>query len=497
MTTRAVRSLTSRRLLPYLMTPLQGRHLIPSAPLPMYIRPFHRPATCTRSTSSSSPSSPLHHRSHFSAVRPSTPSIFIPSLLNRAGSVLSRPPILVLQPVRWAHPPQQQQAAGGRGDNQALFQLVVVGLRMVARALPFLWRSGRVQQLYRRYPKSVLVLLVIPAMLTAAFLVSHASFTPYSNRLHFTFLGPATELNLGNAAYSEVVQTERERLLSPSDPTVQQVKEVAGNILRVAVEDGVVDPKAMKDWKVNVIESNVQNAFVLPNGGIFVYTGILPICKTEAGLATVLGHEVTHALAHHAVEKMGFVSLLLIAYDFTRGVIDSNNPQGGLASTATNFLLTTLAQMILPLAHSRKMETEADQVGLMLMAKAGYDPRAGVDVWARMTAEEEKRRAKGAGAGAMPEFLSSHPASSRRVERMREWGAERQADYERAVERARREGRKVPQGQRPLVYRPTRSAAAIERMDRERASAETGFAASALAVGPFKGVLNLGIDRGD
>ena len=75
-------------------------------------------------------------------------------------------------------------------------------------------------------------------------------------------------MNLGNQAFAEVVNTERERLLSPSDPTVQQVKEVAGNILRVAVEDGVVDGKALKEWEVNVIESNVANAFVLPNGKV-------------------------------------------------------------------------------------------------------------------------------------------------------------------------------------------------------------------------------------
>jgi predicted Zn-dependent protease len=200
---------------------------------------------------------------------------------------------------------------------------------------------------------------------------------------------------------------------------------------------------------------------------------------------------VTHALAHHSIEKMGVISLLLIAYDFTRGLIDSSNPQGGLASTAVNFLLSTLALMVLPLAHSRKMETEADQVGLMLMAKAGYDPHAGVDVWTRMMAEEAKKK----GSGGMPAFLSSHPASATRVERMRQWGKERQTDYEEALERAKREGRRIPQGQRLLEYRPTRSAAAIEQMDQERASAETSFQASALAVGPYRDVLNLKVER--
>ena len=210
----------------------------------------------------------------------------------------------------------------------------------------------------------------------------------------------------------------------------------------------------------------------------------------------MLGHEVSHALAHHSVEKMGVISLLLILYDFTRGMVDSANPQGGLASTAVNFVLTSLAQLVLPLAHSRQMETEADGIGLTLMAKAGYDPHAGVAVWTRMTEEEEKKRATkgvGAGAGGVPEFLSSHPSSERRVERMREWGVEREGEYRRAVERARAEGRRLPQGERLLVYRPTRSASAIERMDQERASAQMSFQASALAVGDYKDVLNFKI----
>ena len=227
---------------------------------------------------------------------------------------------------------------------------------------------------------------------------------------------------------------------------------------------------------------------------IFVYTGILPICRTEAGLATVLGHEVSHALAHHSIEKMGVVSFLLVGYDFVRGWVDSANPQGGVASTAANFLLGTLAQLLIPLAHSRKMETEADNIGLTLMAKAGYNPHAGADVWTRMTAEEEKKKAQrgaGAGAGDMPEFLRTHPNSERRVETMKAWGAEREGEYRAALERARREGRRAPQSDRLLVYRPTRSAEAIQRMDQERASATMSFQASALAVGDYKDLLNL------
>ena len=188
-------------------------------------------------------------------------------LLQSRSAAAGCPCVIVFVPRRSQH----QQQARGRGDNTAIFQLIVVGLRFVARTLPFLWRNERVQAFYRAHPKSVLFLIIIPAVAIAVFLVSHASFVPYSNRLHFTFLGPASEQSLSLQAYQEVIASERERLLPPNDPTVQQVKRVAEGILRVAVQDGVVDGRNMGEWQVNVIESNVANAFVLPSGQIFVY----------------------------------------------------------------------------------------------------------------------------------------------------------------------------------------------------------------------------------
>lgn len=249
-----------------------------------YIRsPFaNRPAALTHSTELSFASSLNTTRSRalsqfpgFVSTRPysslvralprlSSSSSPPPALLFPASS--RRPCLLLLIPRRSQH----QQQARGR-DNTAIFQLLVVGIRFIARTLPFLWRNERVQAFYRRYPKSVLFLLVIPAGAVALLLASSASFVPYSNRLHFTFLGPASEQSLSLQAYQEVISSERERLLPPNDATVQQVKRVAGDILRVAVQDGVIDGSNMGDWQVNVIESNVANAFVLPSGQIFVY----------------------------------------------------------------------------------------------------------------------------------------------------------------------------------------------------------------------------------
>ena len=184
---------------------------------------------------------------------------------------------------------------------------------------------------------------------------------------------------------------------------------------------------------------------------------------------------------------MGFTSLVMIAYDLVRGVVDSNGGQQGIASTAVNFLLTTLAQMVIPLAHSRKMESEADYMGLQLMARAGFNPKAGVQVWERMQQQEEGKQQ----GQRMPEFLSSHPSSQKRIDNMHQWEEEAERLYANARESAARERRALPESDRPLLYRPTRSAAVIERMDRERQTAQQSFQASSLAVGEYRNMLNM------
>jgi predicted Zn-dependent protease len=161
-------------------------------------------------------------------------------------------------------------------------------------------------------------------------------------------------------------------------------------------------------WEYHLVESNEVNAWCMPGGKIVVYTGILPLTRTEDGLATVMGHEVAHALLNHGQQRM------------SAGVLQQLGAAGlGIAVSGTSEstqALTMLAygvgsQVLGTLPFSREHESEADHYGLILMAIAGYKPDESVPFWERMAA-------KGGGA---PEFLSTHPSDATRVRQLREW----------------------------------------------------------------------------
>ncbi|TKA55287.1 hypothetical protein B0A49_10526, partial [Cryomyces minteri] len=161
---------------------------------------------------------------------------------------------------------------------------------------------------------------------------------------------------------------------------------------------------------VHVIEAREKNAFVIPGGKVFVFSGILPICGTDDGLAAVLGHEIAHNVAHHAAERMSqaFVMLPLVI-------------AAGLTIGAPDWASRMVVDLAFTMPGSRKQESEADYIGLMMMAQSCFDPAAAVALWARME-EAEK--------GAPPQFLSTHPSSHNRQEKIRQWlpeARERQA----------------------------------------------------------------------
>lgn len=161
-------------------------------------------------------------------------------------------------------------------------------------------------------------------------------------------------------------------------------------------------------WEYNLVKDEAVNAWCMPGGKIVVYTGILPITQTETGLAAVMGHEVAHALANHGQQRMS--AGLLQQVGAVAGNVAINDPQKRDLFNQAYGVGSTVGVM---LPFSRNHETEADQIGLYLMAVAGYNPDEAADLWRRMKAQS--------GGQAPPEFLSTHPSNDTRIKNLEKW----------------------------------------------------------------------------
>ena len=216
-------------------------------------------------------------------------------------------------------------------------------------------------------------------------------------------LVPESQINqMGLAAYQQIRQ---EGEIS-RDPELNRI------VQRVGRRIAEVSPQPEWDWEFTVFDNPEPNAFALPGGKVGVNTGLFKVAQNEAQLAAVIGHEVAHAIARHGSERMsqGLLAQGLGALAVGTGV----DPQlVDLAAQAA-----TLG-VILP--YSRTQEAEADHIGLLYMAEAGYDPRAAIDLWQNFNA---------LGGARPPEFLSTHPAPGSRIERLRELMPEALEVYE-------------------------------------------------------------------
>jgi metalloendopeptidase OMA1, mitochondrial len=266
--------------------------------------------------------------------------------------------------------------------------------------------------------KAVLAFLVgrpLVAILLAALVVgvlllgTHRQKTPVTHRTQHVTLTDAQQMQLGNEEYAKTLRANRARIVS-SGPQYAEVQRVARRIDAVASRD-----KPNFVWRVTLIRKHEANAYCLPGGKIVVFTGILPLTENDAGLATVLGHEVAHATAEHVAERIERQHLTEVA-----AVIIA----GGTAFTPAQFVrITALLGVGAGLPFSRSQESEADHIGLIYMARAGYNPRQAVAFWKRML-----RASKGK---EPPEFLSDHPSDAHRVERVEGWLPQAEREYRR------------------------------------------------------------------
>jgi predicted Zn-dependent protease len=255
-------------------------------------------------------------------------------------------------------------------------------------------------------------LIIAGVVILFQFLSAERYTNPETGKVQRVALSTQQEESLGLQAFQQVLSSAD---VIQSGPAVEAVRRVSS---RIAAQTG---PAASSfNWQVSVVNSEQVNAFCLPGGKIVVYTGIIPVAETEAGLATVIGHEVAHAVARHGAQRVfqnRLVQTALVGASFSLGDMDYGQRQTIMG------LLGAGAQYGVLLPFGRDHEVEADQMGLLYMARAGYDPRESIPFWERM--------GRAAGGGQPPEFMSTHPSHGTRIQNLQAFMDRALAEYSR------------------------------------------------------------------
>ncbi len=259
--------------------------------------------------------------------------------------------------------------------------------------------------------RSLTIFPLIIAAVFAAFQYFSADkvTNPETGRSMRVAMSPDQEKALGLQSYREVLS---ESDVVTSGPELDLVQRVARRLAGAVGNAG-----GNFEWQVSLIRSPQANAFCLPGGKIAVYTGILPLTRDEEGLAAVMGHEMAHAIARHGSQRLLRSSLaqtVMMGAQFSFSDMDWNQRRMIIGALGAG------AQYGVLLPFSREHETEADEMGVLYMARAGYDPTAAIAFWQRMAE---------AGGSQPPEFASTHPANETRVRHLQAIMPRAQAEY--------------------------------------------------------------------
>ena len=246
--------------------------------------------------------------------------------------------------------------------------------------------------------KSLLAITVVTSIFSC-------STVPLTGRKQLSLVSDSEINQAAAASYSQLLSDPKTTVVK-SGTDAQRIKMV-GNQLAAAIErylnqNGYANQYSF-NWEFNLIKSDEVNAWCMPGGKVAVYSGLMPIAKNDAGLATVMGHEIAHAIARHSAERM---SQELAAQAGGSIVGAATNNKSATTQAIIGQLYGIGGQLTL-LKYSRDQESEADRLGLTFMAMAGYDPNEAVAFWQRMAAQNK--------GGSPPEFLSTHPADATRI----------------------------------------------------------------------------------
>ncbi len=261
-------------------------------------------------------------------------------------------------------------------------------------------------------------------LLLAAVIVTSCATVPLTGRRQLSLVNEGEIQQQAALAYRDFLGDSKTKVVKGTSQAqlVQQVgKNIAGAVTRFLQENGYGDQYNF-DWEFNLINEDQINAWCMPGGKVAVYTGILPVTKNEAGLATVMGHEVAHAIAKHSAERM---SQSIVAQAGGVAVDVATAEKSNTTRAVVNTAYGLGGQLAL-LSYSRGQESEADRLGLVFMAMAGYDPNEAVGFWERMAQAKQA-----GGGGAPPEFLSTHPSDARRINDIKRLIPEAQSYYKK------------------------------------------------------------------
>jgi len=256
--------------------------------------------------------------------------------------------------------------------------------------------------------RSVKIYLV--QLLTFVIFAAGCSSVPITGRKQLNVIPSSTMLSMSYQQYDEFLKANKS---VTGTPQAQQVKSV-GQKIQKAVETyfaqkGMSGDLKGYEWEFNLVDNKEVNAWCMPGGKVVVYSGILPLTKDENGLAVVMGHEIAHAIAEHGGERMS-QGLITQLGGIALSEAVKNKPQETQALWMAAFGVGAQVGVLLP--YSRLHESEADRLGLIFMAMAGYDPNGAVPFWQRMADMKQGQ--------APPEFLSTHPSDATRIKKIKE-----------------------------------------------------------------------------
>ncbi|MDP4210946.1 MAG: M48 family metallopeptidase [Bacteroidota bacterium] len=241
-------------------------------------------------------------------------------------------------------------------------------------------------------------------------LISACSTVPITGRRQLDLVPASQVISLSFDSYQQVLKDNK---LSTDAKQTAMVKNVGVRIQK-AVEEYMAQNNLSSrldgfQWEFNLIESTAVNAFCMPGGKVAFYTAIMPICKDETGIAVVMGHEVAHAIANHGGERMSQGLIQQMGGSALSAAL-KNKPQATQDLALSAYGAGSNLFGILP--YSRLQESEADKLGLIFMAMAGFDPREAPNFWVRMSSGKTQ---------STPEFLSTHPADETRIKGLNDY----------------------------------------------------------------------------